>query len=98
VFALFGMAIGWPDADRPTAVKPRLPQAAVLFRERYVWGEAQRAAVESYNPRIRAFQDEQGMRAQDWTRQAVNRTRDAGSLAGRHALRDVLHGLGFHLK
>ena len=98
VFALFGMAVGWPDPERPTGVKPRLPQAAVLFRERYGWGEAQRAAVESYNPRIRAFQAEQGMTVQDWTRQAVNRTRDGAALAGRHVMREVLGRLGFRLR
>ncbi len=98
VFALFGMAVGWPDADRPAAVKPRLPQAAVLFHERHAWSDRERAAVESYNPRIRAFQDEQGMTAQDWTRQAVTRTQNAGALAGRHVLREVLQGLGFRLR
>ena len=98
VFALFGMAVGWPDPGRPTGIKPRLPQAAVLFRERYGWGDAQRAAVESYNPPIRAFQGEQGMTVQDWTRQAVNRTRDAAALAGRHVMREVLGRLGFRLR
>jgi nitroreductase len=35
VFPVFGMCVGYPDPDRPAAVKPRLPQDAVLHRERY---------------------------------------------------------------
>jgi nitroreductase len=98
VFPLFGLAVGRPDPDRPAEIKPRLPQAAVLFREQYAWGDAQRAAVDAYNPRIRAFQREQGMVEQDWTVQAGNRTRGPESMVGRHVLREVLNGLGFELK
>lgn len=98
VFALFGQAIGWPDPEAGAEVKPRLPQAAVLFREQYEWGEAQQAATEAYNPRIRAFQQRRGLPAQDWTVQAVNRTAGPQSMAGRHVLRDVLQGLGFPLR
>jgi nitroreductase len=98
VFALFGLAVGKPDPARPSAVKPRLPQASVLFREQYRWTEAQRAAAQVYNPRIRAFQREQGMAEKDWTVQAQERTRGPASMAGRHILRDVLNDLGFELR
>jgi nitroreductase len=98
VFALFGMAIGRPDPARPAAIKPRLPQTAVLFREQYAWRHAQAVAVERYNPAIRSFQAEQGMPVQSWTVQAVTRTRDHTSLAGRHVIKAVLRGLGFALR
>jgi nitroreductase len=98
VFPLFGMAIGRPDPAVESGVKPRLPQEAVLFREQYAWSADHHAAVESYNPRIRAFQREQGMVEQDWTVQAVNRTAGPESLAGRHVLREVLGKLGFELR
>jgi nitroreductase len=98
VFALFGMAVGRPDPDAASAVKPRLPQETVLFRDQYCWDAAEAAAVERYNPRIRAFQRSQGMTEQDWTVQAVNRTAGPGSMAGRHVLREVLQGLGFPLR
>jgi nitroreductase len=98
VFALFGLAVGKPDPDRPTAVKPRLPQSSVLYREQYAWTDAQRAAAESYDPRIRAFQREQGLAEKDWTLQARERTRGPQSMAGRHVLRDVLERLGFELR
>jgi nitroreductase len=98
VFALFGMAVGWPDPEAGLEVKPRLPQDAVLFREQYGWAEPQDAAVASYNPRLRAFQVRQGLPEQDWTTLAINRTAGPQSMAGRHVLRDVLQGLGFPLR
>ena len=98
VFPLVGLAVGWPDPERPAAIKPRLPQASVLHRERYGWSDAQRDAAERYNPRIRAFQREQGMAEKDWTVQARERTAGPQSMAGRHVLRVVLNRLGFVLR
>ena len=98
LFALIGMAVGWPDPDAGLEVKPRLPQDAVLFREQYDWTDRQDAAIASYNPRLRAFQQRQSMPEQDWTTQAVTRTSGPQSMAGRHVLRDVLNGLGFPLR
>jgi nitroreductase len=97
VLPLFGLVVGYPDPARPAAIKPRLPQASVLFREQYAWDDTQREAAESYNPKIRSFQREQGMAELDWTVQAAQRTRGPDSMAGRHVLRDVLHDLGFKL-
>ena len=98
VFPLFGLAVGWPDPSRPAAVKPRLPQASVLYHDQYAWTAAHRQAADDYNPRIRAFQREQGMAEKDWTLQARERTRGPSSMAGRHVLKDVLNGLGFQLR
>jgi nitroreductase len=98
VFALFGLAVGRPDSQRPAAIKPRLPQASVLFREQYGWTDDHRAAAHSYDERLRAFQREQGMTEKDWTLQARERTRGPQSMAGRHVLRSVLETLGFQLR
>ncbi len=98
VFAVFGLVVGYPDPAVPTGVKPRLPQEAVLFRERYGWGKAQTAAVAAYDPRMRAFQRDQGMAEQDWTEQAGKRLRDAQALNGRDVLRAAIEQLGFELK
>jgi nitroreductase len=97
-FALFGLSVGRPDPARPSGVKPRLPQASVLHREQYGWSQVHAEAAESYNPRIRDFQREQGMAEKDWTVQARERTRGPSSMAGRHILRDVLNDLGFELR
>jgi nitroreductase len=96
-FALFGLTIGVPDPATPASVKPRLPQEAVLFRETYGQAAAP-TTLAAYDRRLRDFQREQAMIERDWTEQASQRVRGAESLAGRDALRDVLHGLGFQLK
>jgi hypothetical protein len=96
-FALFGLTVGYPDPAAPASVKPRLPQEAVLFREQY-GATDDPLAIAAYDHRLKSFQREQGMIERDWTEQASQRVRGTESLAGRHILRDVLHGLGFQLK
>jgi nitroreductase len=98
VFALFGLCVGHPDPSRPAHIKPRLPQEAVLFRERYGNGDAERNAIDAYNQRLRSFQGEEGLTLQDWSTQASDRIRDAKALNGRDVLSAVLNDLGFALK
>jgi len=97
VFAVFGMAIGWPDPAKATGIKPRLPQSVVLHRETYD-PEARRAAIAGYDTTIREFQQEQGMRQIDWTQQCINRVKDAPALRGRDRMREALANLGFQLR
>ncbi len=103
-FALFGLTVGYPDPATPAAVKPRLPQKAVLFRERYAVpdaapdaGDPVDPAIAAYDRRLRSFQREQLLPERDWSEQASQRVRGAESLAGRDVLRTVLRGLGFRL-
>jgi nitroreductase len=95
-FALFGLTVGYFDPSAPTAVKPRLPQDAVLFRERYGTDD-DAPAVAAYDRRLRTFQREQGMLERDWSEQAAQRVRGADAMAGRNLLRAALDRLGFHL-
>lgn len=96
-FAVFGMAVGRPDPARPTAVKPRLPQAAVLHRERY--SPEQGAAVEGYAATMAAFYDAQQMRVRgDWVDHSARRVAGPESLSNRHRLAEALRNLGFELK
>ncbi len=97
-FALFGLTIGYPDPAARASVKPRLPQKAVLFRERYGSLEGGPRLPVGYDARLRSFQREQHMPERDWSQQASQRVRGIDSLAGRHVLRDVLHRLGFRLE
>lgn len=96
-FAVFGMSVGWPDPSVATAVKPRLPQTAVLHRESYN-AALQMPAVADYTPRMEAFQTEQGMPDLAWPERVINRVRDAKALNGRDRMRDALGALGFQLK
>jgi len=97
VFAVFGMAIGWPDTAKATDIKPRLPQRVALHRETYD-AAAARDAVEEYNAIMRGFQKEQGMKAVDWTQRCINRVKDAAALRGRDRMREALRNLGFELR
>ncbi|MDE2006789.1 MAG: NADPH-dependent oxidoreductase [Rhodospirillales bacterium] len=97
VFAVFGMAIGWPDPGSGSDVKPRLPLDVVLHRERYQ-GPAASDALAAYNATMRGFQREQAMRPIDWTAQCIDRVRDVPALRGRERMRDALAALGFPLR
>jgi nitroreductase len=96
-FAVFGLSIGWPDPAKATDIKPRLPQRVVLHRETYN-AEAVRYAVDDYNAILRDFQQEQGMRAVDWTQQCIDRVKDTAALRGRDRMREALRNLGFELR
>jgi nitroreductase len=97
VFALVGLSVGYPDPARPAAVKPRLPQEAVLFRECYRQGTPS-TAIHAYDMRLRAFQREQGMTERDWSEQATHRVRGPDVLAARHQLCAILGSLGFSMR
>lgn len=96
-YAVFGLVVGHPDPAVATAVKPRLPQEAVLHREHYS-SEDQRAAIARHDGHMRDFRVEQGLSPQGWSDLLIDRLRFASSLKGRHVLRDVLNRLGFALK
>ncbi len=91
-FAVFGLCVGWPDPAQPAAVKPRLPQAAVLHRERYnAAGQAE--ALDRFDAVSMAFQRSQGMRQVPWTRQTAARLKGPEAMSGRDRLRAALEAL-----
>lgn len=97
-FAVFGMCVGYPDPARPAAVKPRLPQSAVLHREAYD-PEAAGRAVPGFDALMTRFYEREKMPARNaWSANSARRVRGIESLAGRHVLSDVLRRLGFALK
>jgi len=98
VFAVFGMTVGRPDPNAGADVKPRLGQGAVLHREHYVWGEAQREAIDTLDEKFKDFQKEQNLPEQGWIRQVLSRVRGPDAMSGREKLKDVLAKLGIELK
>lgn len=94
---VFGLVVGVPDETRPAAVKPRLPQEAILHEGQYRL-DIQRPAIAAYDETARAFQRSQGQEEIGWIRAILNRSASAASLHGRQRLRDALHALGFGLK
>jgi nitroreductase len=97
VFPVFGLCVGYPDPDKPAAVKPRLPQDAVLHRERYDLA-AQDEAVARYDATMAGFYSGQGMPASVWSEHSVRRVATPEALHGRERLVAVLKRLGFGLR
>lgn len=97
VVAVFGLCVGWPDPERPAAVKPRLPQEVVLHRGCYDPTLAT-GAIAAYDAAMAVFQAGQRMPEVGWSGAALERVRGPGSLSGRDRLRGILERRGFGLK
>ena len=98
VVAVFGMCVGYEDAQRrPALVKPRLPQTVVLHHETYQTGDEQ-AEIAAYDDTLRAFQSRTAMQSQAWSDLIRTRLGAVASLSGRDRLRSALASLGFALK
>ncbi len=95
--ALFGLCVGQPDPAAPGAVKPRLPQAAVLHHDRYDHA-AEDAAIAAYDERLKAFSVSQGIGPSGWVGRMLARVADAAALHGRDRMKPALRRLGFPLK
>lgn len=95
VFPVFGLVVGHPDPAKPAAVKPRLPQSAVLHREQYQVPADQTQEIGGYNDALRQFMRTHGMREMDWSAQVVDRLGSPEALTGRHRLYEALRNAGF---
>lgn len=98
VFPVFGLVVGHPDPARPAAVKPRLPQSAVLHREQYQVPADLYQEIGDYNANLRAFMRTHGMKEVDWSAQVVERLGSPEALTGRHRLYEALRNAGFTYK
>lgn len=93
----FGLVVGWPDPDRPAAIKPRLPQSVVLHQETYRL-DGQLADIAGYDETARQFQVGQAMDPVGWSASILSRGRNAAALNGRDRLKAALRALGFGLR
>jgi nitroreductase len=93
--AVFGMCVGHPDPGRPSAIKPRLPLAAVLHHERYDTA-AHIGPVDAYLDTANAFYREQNMKTHgNWAEHSLHRVRGPEAMRGRDRLAEALQTLGF---
>jgi nitroreductase len=99
-FAVFGLCVGWPDPNVPSAVKPRLPQQVVLHRDRYELGDSSHAAVGDYDALMQSFYASQSMAVPEggWSWHSARRFATVAALNGRHVLREALQRLGFRMQ
>lgn len=91
--AAFGLVVGVPDPAEDAAVKPRLPQAAVLHAEQYD-AESADSHIPGYDDRLAEYNTRHGL-AGNWSRRVLARLAGPQSLSGRHELHDHLVRLGF---
>ena len=93
-----GLCIGYADEAANTfLVKPRLPQSAVLHRERYD-AAAEPEGRASYDRALERFSAATERTRYSWTERVLSRMGRVAALAGRDRLRAVLVGLGFPLR
>lgn len=92
---VFGLCIGYAAEGKGGAVKPRLPQEAVLHHGRYDLAR-QDAAIARYNDAMTDFnQRENPGTKTPWTIHSARRVSGPESLSGRHVLMQALRRLGF---
>jgi nitroreductase len=93
VYAVFGLCVGYANPEVDAAIKPRLPQSAVLHRETYKLAE-QDEAIAHYN---KIYTEQKMNVAGDWSEHSAKRVATVDSLGGRDRLREILNNLGFKL-
>ena len=88
VFGVFGLCLGYPSGAE--AVKPRLAQDAVWFREAY----DPAPDTDEYDARMRAFYEAEGMKGdRAWSARSGRRV-DRNHLTGREVLKGWLARIG----
>ncbi len=97
-FVVVGLCVGYAaDAKAEGEVKPRLPQAVVLHRERYdATGEA--ALRTAYDAEMSKFSARHELQAATWTQRVLNRLGPIKSMNGRETIRAALGKLGFEIR
>ncbi|MHC4844764.1 MAG: nitroreductase family protein [Planctomycetota bacterium] len=84
VYPLFGLCVGVPDPEKPTATRPRLPVDAVWMKDRYLDDEAMWSRIEAHDTVAAEHYAARGLDGRDWT----------GGLWRKYAkpVREHLHG------
>jgi nitroreductase len=92
---VFGLCVGYASEGKGGSIKPRLPQEAVLHRERYDLPR-QDEAVARYNTAMADFYAREKMDVRgDWAKHSSRRVSGPESLSGRHLLMQALRRMGF---
>jgi nitroreductase len=94
---VFGMCVGYPLPTVTNEVKPRLPQSAILFRDRYD-AAGERTARAAYDEQMAAFSRRHEMTQDTWTKRVIGRMGKIAAMSGRDKLVSILNGMGFPLR
>ncbi len=94
---VFGLCVGYAADGEAGEVKPRLPQATVLHRERY-GREDDPELRAAYDREMNGFRLRNGLPPQTWSELVLARLGRLASMNGREALKDVVRERGFPLR
>ncbi|WP_158745748.1 NADPH-dependent oxidoreductase [Acidisphaera sp. L21] len=93
-----GLCVGYADeSETKWQVKPRLPQSAVLHRERYDTA-AEPAANAAYDRALQSFSAASERNSYTWTERVISRVGKLRALAGRDRIRAAMERLGLPLR
>lgn len=96
-FVVFGLCVGYATEKAEGEVKPRLPQATVLHRERYD-SSTEAAERQIYDAEMTKFSQRHELQAATWTQRVLNRLGPIASMNGRETIRSALAKLGFEIR
>lgn len=94
---VFGLCVGYAAEGEAGEVKPRLPQATVLHRERYGCDDDPELR-EAYDREMNGFRLRNGLPPQTWSELVLARLGRLTSMNGREVLKDVVRERGFPLR
>jgi nitroreductase len=97
VMAVFGLCVGYAKPEAASAVKPRLPQGAVLHHDTYDASREQ-ALRQQYDATLAAYSRQHDMAHASWTDRLVTRVASPKGLNGRDRMRQWLEAIGFPLR
>ncbi len=96
-FVLFGLCVGYATELAAGEVKPRMPQAMMLHRERYDDSKAH-GLREVHDAEMLRFSARHELQAGSWTQRVLNRLGPIKSMNGREKMRAALASLGFEIR
>lgn len=97
VMGVFGLCVGYAAHGVANEVKPRLPQPAILFHERY--GSAEEPALRAaYDAKMVAFSARHELKQDSWSQRVIARMGRLPAMGGRDRLLSVVKALGFPLR
>ncbi|MEE1622753.1 nitroreductase family protein [Zafaria sp. J156] len=95
-YVVFGMAVGKPDPERRSGIRPRPAQSVVLHHNHYDSGETAEW-VHGYEDAFREFRTTQGMKPKTWIDSVVYGS-SMDYMDGRENLRTTVQERGFELR
>ena len=94
---VFGLCIGYAADGVTNAVKPRLPQSAILHHERYSASKDQELRA-AYDAELTRYSRQHEMGQYSWTERVLLRAAKIKAMSGRDQLRAALAKLGLPAK